>query len=143
MITKNSVTTTTPNTLVLGIASNGRRAAITGAMVLLNGDTEPDVIQTTGSDLWQTVTDALDDLRIVKAKHLLLLTTAGEYHQFLQPPIFIEQPTVTKVRVGRDVFTARTGGNKYQWKLLRQLFCYVWRCEAVERLGNAERLLNE
>lgn len=142
MLPKRQLTTKTPNTLVLGIASNNHRVAITAVMVMANEQVEPDVIEVTGDDLWQTTTEVLDDLRIVKAKHLLLLTTSQEFYRFLQKPIFIEQPQTKRVRVGREIFTARVGGNEHQWKLLCQLFCYVWRCESVEKLNKAEELLN-
>lgn len=142
MLPKRLLTTKTPNTLVLGIACNGPKTAITAVMALDNESIETDVIEMVGDDLWQTITEALDDLRIVRAKHLLLLTTSKEFHGFLQKPIYVEQPQVKTVRVGREVFTARVGGNEYQWKLLRQLFCYVWRCESVDKLSKAEGLLN-
>lgn len=142
MFPKRLLTTKTPNTLVLGIASNGVKTAVTAVMALKNESVETDVIEIIGDDLWQTVTNALDDLRIVRAKHLLLLTTSNDFYQFLQKPIYVEQPQVKMVRVGREVFTARVGGNEYQWKLLRQLFCYVWRCESVDKLSKAEGLLN-
>lgn len=141
MITRNQLTTTTPSTLILGIASTGGRTAITAALRLRNGTVESDVIETIGDDIWQTVDEAMTELRIIYQPHLMILTTCDEFYEFLQRPIHVEQPDIKKVWVGRDVFTVRTGGNAHQWSLLRHLFRYVWRCERVAALVKAEELL--
>ena len=141
MITRNQLTTTTPNTLILGIASNGAQTAITGALRLRNGGMEGDVITMVGNDVWQTIDEAMNELRIVCHRHLMILTTCEEIYTFLQRPIHVEQPDAKKVWVGRDVFTVRTGGNVHQWSILRHLFRYVWRCERVAALSKAEGLL--
>lgn len=143
MISKRLITTKTPNTLTLGIASNGQCSAVTAVIALSNGEIEQGVIEMTGNDLWSTVTASLDDLRIVRARQLLLLTTSDDFYQFLKKPIYIEQPTIKKVRIGREMFTARVGGNEHQWRLLHQLFCYSWRCEKVDKLSRAEGLLHD
>ena len=142
MITRSQLTLTTPNTLILGIAHNGQRTAITGALRLRNGSMEDGVIEMVGSDLWQTVNDAMNDMRIIKAQQLMLLTTCGEFYQWLQRPIRMEQPTEKTVWIGRDAFKVRTGGNEHQWAILRHLFIYVWRCERVPALKKAEALLH-
>ena len=142
MITRSQLTLTTPSTLILGIAHNGQRTAITGALRLCNGSMEDGVIEMVGNDLWPTVNEALVELRIVKAQHLMLLTTCGEFYQWLQRPIRMEQPTEKTVWIGRDAFKVRTGGNEHQWAILRHLFIYVWRCERVPALKKAEALLH-
>ncbi len=142
MITRNQLSITTPNTLLLGIASNGKQTAVTGALRLRNGSMEPEVIETVGGDIWQATNEAFADLRIIKATHVLVLTTCDELFNFLQKPIRVEQPTTKSIRVGREVFTVKTGGNEHQWSILRHLFMYVWRCERVTTLKKAEELLN-
>jgi len=142
MITRNQLSITTPNTLLLGIASNGQRTAVTGALRLLNGDMEPEVIETVGADVWQATNEAFAELRIVKANHVLILTTCDELLAFLQKPIRVEQPGTKSIRVGRETFTVKTGGNEHQWSILRHLFMYVWRCERVATLKKAEELLH-
>lgn len=141
IIRRNQLTLTTPNTLLMGVAINGQ-CAITGAIRLLNGFVESDVLGVVHGDLWQAIDSALDEARILYAKHLMILTTCDELHQWLQKPIQVEQPGTKKVWVGREAFTVKTGGNKYQWSLLRHLFRYVWRCEKVAALPGAEALLN-
>lgn len=142
MLTKNQVTLTTPNTLLIGVAHNGQRTAVTAAIRLMNGDTEPDVIETVDDNLWQTTDAVLAEARIIKPAQVMILTTCAELYGFLQRPIHVEQAETKKVWVGRDVFTVRTGGNEYQWSILRHLFRYVWRCESVSTLRKAEELLN-
>lgn len=142
MITRNELSLTTPNTLILGIAHRGNRTAITGGIRYRNGEMDTDTIEMAGGDLWQTVDEALADLRIVKAQHLLLLTTCDELYQWLQGPIRVEQPESKSVWVGRDRFDVKTGGNEHQWKILRHLFMYVWRCDRVPALKRAEGLLS-
>lgn len=141
MITRNQLTTTTPSTLILGIATRGSQTAITGALRLRNGNMESDVITMVGGDVWQAIDEAMNELRIIYQPHLMLLTTCDEFCEFLQRPIRVEQPDVKKVWVGRDVFTVRTGGNVHKWSILRHLFRYVWRCERVAVLSKAEGLL--
>lgn len=142
MIRRCELTIATPNTLIIGIAHNGQQAAITASLRLCNGELESDVIETVASDMWQAVNDALTELRIIKAQHLMLLTTCAEFHQWLQSPIRMEQPTEKTVWIGRDAFKVRTGGNEHQWSILRHLFIYVWRCERVPALKKAEALLH-
>ena len=142
MITRSQLGTDTPNTLILGIAHNGQQTAVTASLRLCNGELESDVIETVDGDVWQTVNDVLTELRIVKAQHLMLLTTCPEFHQWLQRPIRMEQPTEKTVWIGRDAFKVRTGGNEHQWSILRHLFIYVWRCEKVPALKKAEALLH-
>lgn len=141
MILRSQLTLTTPNTLILGIAHNGQKTAVTGALRLRNGGMEDEVIETVGSDLWQTVNEALNELRIIKAPHLMMLTTADDFYQWLQRPIRMEQPTEKTVWIGRDAFKVKTGGNEHQWAILRHLFVYVWRCDRVPALKKAEGLL--
>lgn len=140
MIIRSQLTTTTPNTLILGVAHNGQQTAITGTIRLRNGNAEDGVIEMVGSDLWQTVNEALAELRIIKVQHLMLLTTAGEFYQWLQRPIRMEQPEQKTVWIGREAFHVQTGGNEHQWAILRHLFIYVWRCEKVTALRKAEAL---
>lgn len=141
MVTRNQLTTTTPNALILGIAHRGNQTAITGGVRLRNGELENDVIEMVGGDLWQTVNEGLMDARITRMPYLLLLTTCDELVTWLQKPIKVEQPTVKTVWVGRDAFKVKTGGNEHQWAILRHLFMYVWRCDRVPALKKAEGLL--
>ena len=141
MLTRNQLTLTTPNTLILGIATRGNRTSITGGVRLRNGELENDAIEMVGGDLWQTLNEALADVRIVRVPNLLLLTTCDELTEWLHKPIKVEQPTEKTVWVGRDAFRVRTGGNEHQWAILRHLFIYVWRCDRVPALKKAEGLL--
>lgn len=142
MITRNQLAITTPNTLIIGVAHNGQQTAVTASLRLRNGELESDVIEAVNSDLWQTINEALTDLRIVKAQHLMILTTCTEFYQWLQRPIHMEQPTEKTIWIGRERFTAKIGGNEHQWSILRHLFIYVWRCDRVPALKKAEGLLN-
>lgn len=141
MLKRNQLTLTTPNTLILGIATRGAQTAITGGIRLRNGELENDVIEMVGGDLWETIDEGLADVRIVRVPNLLLLTTCDELAEWLRKPIKVEQPTEKTVWVGRDAFRVKTGGNKHQWSILRHLFIYVWRCERVPALKKAEGLL--
>lgn len=141
MILRSELTTATPNTIVAGITTVGERTAITAALRLVNGDVEGDIAELVGDGLWSTVAQALGDLRMVRAKHLILMTTNAELYDFLHKPIYVPQTEVKKVWVGREQFTVKVGGNEHQWSILRHLFVYVWRCERVERLQKAEGLL--
>lgn len=142
MITRSQLSITTPNTLIVGIAHNGQQTAVTASLRLRNGGIENEVFEGVAGDVWQTVNDALTELRIVKAQHLILVTTCTEFHQWLQRPIRMEQPVEKTVWIGRDAFKVKTGGNEHQWSVLRHLFIYVWRCEKVTALKKAEALLH-
>lgn len=141
MLTRNQLTLTTPNTLILGIALRGDRTAITGGVRLRNGELESDAIEMVGGDLWQTLNDGLADVRIMRVPNLLLLTTCDELARWLTKPVKVEQPETKTVWVGRDRFTVKVGGNEHQWAILRHLFIYVWRCDRVPALKKAEGLL--
>lgn len=141
MILRSALTTTVPNTLIAGIATVGERTAITAALRLANGDVEGDVIETVGDGLWATLDQALNELRMIRAKHIVMMTTSADLYDFLHAPVYVQQQETKKVWVGRDQFTVKVGGNEHQWSILRHLFVYVWRCERVERLQKAEGLL--
>lgn len=141
MILRSQLTATVPNTLIAGIATVGERTAITGSLRLANGDVEGDVIEIVGDGLWATLDQALDELRMVRAKHIVMMTTSTELYDFLHAPVYVQQQETKKVWVGRQQFTVKVGGNEYQWSIIRHLFVYVWRCERVERLQKAEGLL--
>ena len=111
MIARNSLTTDTPETLIVGLAHKAGRTAITAALRLINGDIEGDVAEMVNGDVWQTLAMALDDLRIVRAKHIVIMTSCLEVYDFFQKPIYVKQVETKKVWVGREVFNVKVGDN--------------------------------
>lgn len=139
MLRKRELSTATPNTLLLGVASKGKAAA-TAAIRLANGEIESECGEYIASNAFEAAVAALDDLRVARLPHLVILTTDAAFLQFLKHP-FVKPTAKQMVTVGRETFTVGVGGDPYQWQLLRLLFPYVWIAKSVEKLPKAEGLL--
>ena len=122
MIRRKDLTLQTKETLLLGIASDGKRCAVTGSLRLITGELETDVIAMVDDGLFATLCAALDDLRLSRVPNLIMVTNSQELMKFLTPPIFVQPTTQTTVWRGREKSVVPTGGDPHQWRLLRLLF---------------------
>lgn len=154
MTTRSKLTHTTPDTLILGVATKGDQCAIVGSLRTITGAIETEIISMIGNGLFATLCDALDEVRICKIPHLIIMTTNDELDRWLTPPIFvapIDKTTVAPLFKGQrdgkkwipdQPSIVPTGDDPDQWRLLRLLFPYVWRHYKTSGLPGCEALLN-
>lgn len=154
MTTRSKLTHTTPDTLILGVATKGDQCAIVGSLRTITGAIETEIISMTGNGLYDTLCDALDEVRICKIPHLIIMTTNDELNRWLTPPIYVaptDKTAVAPLFKGQKVngkwipdkpSIMQTGGDPHQWRLLRLLFPYIWKHYRISTLPGCEALLN-
>lgn len=108
-----------PNTLLLGVWLAAGRAAITGSLLNLDGDTLPDVLAL-GGEPWTAIVQALEQGALMEARNVVILSNDRALVQALSPPIAPPKPTHTE-----RVFYSRTewadvgmGGDAQHWRAL-------------------------
>jgi hypothetical protein len=141
LLSRRELKTTTPSTLLLGVASQNGKSAATAAIRMVDGEVESDCGQWVAANVFEVVTTALDELQLAKLRQLVILTTDQELLEFLTPPIFVVPTETAVVTLGRQKFKVKVGGDPYQWWLLRLLFAYTWNCLPVAKLPKAEELI--
>ena len=138
-------TLTTPDTVVVGLYSQGGRVSLTGALRTEAGDLRPDVLAVQGGGTWAALAQALADVQTVGTAHLLLLTNDADLVAALTPPIRAPAPTAThREWFGRDDWIdVGYGGDADHWQVLRLLgvrWAGRWRCQLVDDLPKAREL---
>ena len=113
------ISLTLPNTLLLGVWLAAGRAAITGSLLNLDGDTLPDVLAL-GGEPWTAIVQALEQGALMEARNVVILSNDRALVQALSPPIAPPKPTHTE-----RVFYSRTewadvgmGGDAQHWRTL-------------------------
>jgi hypothetical protein len=138
-------TLTTPDTVVVGLYSQGGRVSLTGALRTEIGALRPDVLAVQGGGTWAALAQALADVQTVGTAHLLLLTNDADLVAALTPPIRAPAPTAThREWFGRDDWIdVGYGGDADHWQVLRLLgvrWAGRWRVQLVEDLPKAREL---
>ena len=113
------ISLTLPNTLLLGVWLAAGRAAITGSLLNLDGDTLPDVLAL-GGEPWTAIVQALEQGALMEARNVVILSNDRALVQALSPPIRAPKPDHTE-----RVFYSRTewtdvgvGGDAQHWRAL-------------------------
>lgn len=119
---KRSLPVTTEDTLLLGVWVAEGRAAVTGALIDVDGNTVPDALALC-APLWPALAQALKAGEQMDVRHVFLFTNDGTLVQALSPPFAPPAPTGTKrVWYSRTEFTdVGTGGDPHHWQALRLL----------------------
>lgn len=151
-----NLTLQTPGTLILGVVTEGKACAVTGSIRTVTSEVVTEVVEIVGQDLWPTLHGVLDDVRLCRAKYLIIATSNDELAKFLTPPINMQPTAKTTVPPlnKSEVVNGRwapckpsvvpTGGDPDQWAILRALFVYDrWKVIRLEKLPNTERLIHE
>lgn len=113
------VTLVTPNTLLLGVWLAAGRAAITGSLLNLDGETTPDVLTLAGEP-WTALVQALEQAAIMDTANVVILSNDAVLVGALSPPFAPPAPDHTE-----RVWYSRTewadvgvGGNAQHWRTL-------------------------
>jgi hypothetical protein len=111
-----------PGTILLGVWLAEGRAAITGSLTDMAGDTVPDVLAHTG-DGWTTLVQALSDAAVMGAGSVLILTNSTTLVRALSPPFAPPAHDRTeRVWWSKGDYTdVGVGGNAQHWRVLCEL----------------------
>ena len=121
-----------PNTLLLGVWLAAGRATITGNLLNLDGVTLPTACWPWAADPGQPLCEALDKVRLMEARNVVILSNDRALVQALSPPMRRQaHPT-------EACSTAAQGGQTWAWAAMRNAGgrCVCW---AADGAGGSRR----
>lgn len=127
LLPRSELTTETPDTLILGVWIADEVGAVTAVLRTQHGQLRPDLFTAAGEP-YVTLAGALEELRTVNARHLLLLSNDDDLLRRLRRP-------------HQWAFVHPNLWPPEYWDILRECAQYhTWRASRVDNLPKAREL---